>query len=321
MEIVLNRRGGVPVRDQLVAQLELRILGGKLAPGEKLPSVRALARRLRLHANTVSAAYRRLVSSGHVEVRRGAGVFVLPAGATSLESARDLDEMIQVALREARQRGFSWPEIRAAVERWLAAAPPERVVTVDPSRAMAELLAAEIRPALPLPVVARALPEVRQSPRLLEGALTVTLPYHVAALRRAAPWAVVLTVTLEFEARAREAISRLPRGSMALVVSHSETVLPFAGTLLRSLRGDDVLVETRMLRDGRGWRRMLPAADLVFADVLSAEAVGRIRSRGVHVFRVLERDALSRVAVAARTALAAREPPLPGPPLEPRPRR
>jgi GntR family transcriptional regulator len=279
--------------------------------------VRALARRLRLHANTVSKAYRRLQAAGHMEMRRGSGVFVRPAGATSLDSARDLDEMIQVALHAARQRGFSWPDIRAAVERWLAAAPPERVVTVDPSRAMAELLAAEVRSAVALPVVARALQEVRRSPELLEGALTVSLPYHVAALRQIAPRAALLALTLEIEARVREAISRLPRGRIALVVSHSETVLPFASTLIRSLRGDEVLVETRLLRDGRAWRRVLPAADLVFADVLSAEAVGRARSRGVHTFRVLDKKSLGRVTAAALASRPGRDS---GPPAGPRTR-
>ena len=73
MDIVLNRRGGVPVRDQLVAQLELKILGGELPLGQRLPSVRSLARRLKVHHNTVSAAYQALEDSGHVELRRGAG--------------------------------------------------------------------------------------------------------------------------------------------------------------------------------------------------------------------------------------------------------
>jgi DNA-binding transcriptional regulator YhcF (GntR family) len=39
LDIVLNRKGGVPVRDQLVAQLELKILGGELPLGQRLPSV------------------------------------------------------------------------------------------------------------------------------------------------------------------------------------------------------------------------------------------------------------------------------------------
>ena len=47
MDFVVNRKGGVPVRDQLVTQLELKILGGELTHGQRLPSVRSLARRLR----------------------------------------------------------------------------------------------------------------------------------------------------------------------------------------------------------------------------------------------------------------------------------
>jgi GntR family transcriptional regulator len=254
----------------------------------------------------VSAAYRRLEAAGHVEMRKGAGVFVRPAGASTLESARSLDEMIQVALETARHKGFSVPDIRAAVERWLVAAPPARVVTVDRSPAMAELLAAEVRPAVALSVEARALREVLDSPRLLEGALTVSLPYHVAALRRAAPRAVVVTVTLEVTAPVREAILALPTGAIALVVSHSETVLPFAGTLIRSLRGDEVLVETRQQQDGRGWRRLLPAADIVFADVLAAESVARSRPRRLQAFQVLDDRALRHVAAAARSAAAPR---------------
>ena len=73
MDFVLNRRGGVPLRDQLLAQLELKILGGGIAPGQRLPSVRVLARRLGLHPNTVSAAYRDLERAGHVRAAaRGA---------------------------------------------------------------------------------------------------------------------------------------------------------------------------------------------------------------------------------------------------------
>ena len=308
MEIVLNRKGGVPVRDQLVAQLELRILGGDVAPGEKLPSVRTLARRLRLHHNTVSAAYRRLEAKGHVEMRRGAGVFVRPAGATSLESARGLDEMIQVGLRAARRKGFSASEVRDAVERWLRAAPPERLVAVDPSRAMAELLVAEIGPAVTLRLEAHALADVEKAPELLEDALTVSLPLHVAPLRKLAPRATVVGVTLEVEARVREAFCGLAAGAIALVISHSETVLPYARTLFHSLRGEDVLVETRLLRDARGWRRLLPAADLVFADALSVDAVSRVRSWGVQPFRFLDAEALRRVTRAAEAMQPARGP-------------
>ena len=312
MEIVLNRKGGLAVRHQLVAQLELRILAGELGPGEKLPSVRALARRLRLHPNTVSAAYRKLEASRHVEMRRGAGVYVRAAGATSLEGAKDLDEMIQVALGQAARKGFSLAEVRAAVLRWLGSDPPDRLVAVDPSRAMAELIEAELGPGLGLRVVTQTLAEIEQSPALLDGGLAVSLPYHVATLHKVAPRATVLTVTLEVEASIRAAIAGLPKGAIAVVVSHADTVLPFATTLIRSLRGDEVLVEARPLSDARGWRRLLKAADVVFADVVSEPVVRAAQARRVHLFRVLGPEALTRIASAARAAIA------PSPALKPR---
>ena len=148
MDIVLNRKGGVPLHDQLLAQLELKILGGALSPGQRLPSVRALARQLGLHANTVSAAYQELESAGHVRLRRGAGVFVRDGAPSTLEDAQGLDEMIRLVVGTAFRKGYGGAEIKQAVERWLQAAPAERVLVVDPRRETVKLVAHEVREAL-----------------------------------------------------------------------------------------------------------------------------------------------------------------------------
>jgi hypothetical protein len=177
---------------------------------------------------------------------------------------------------------------------------------------MADLLAEEVRAAVPLPVAARGLEEV--DPAVLDGALTVSLSYYVPALRRLAPRAAVFTVTLADDQAVRKAIASLEKGGIVLVVSHAETVLPFADKLIRSLRGDDLLVETRSLRDRRDWKRLLPAADLVFADALSVEAVRQVRARGVQPFRVLSPESLARLTRAVRAALAAAEVPPSGSP-------
>ena len=295
MDIVLNRRGGVPVKDQLVAQLELKILGGSFVPGERLPSVRALARRLEVHANTVSAAYQDLESAGHVELRRGAGVFVRRGAPAALPEARGLDEMIRLALSAAFRQGHSGVEIKAAVERWLKAAPPERVVVVDPSPEMAELVAHEVRSVLPIPVAGCGLLDLARKPGLLSGALALTLPYHATAVARHVPGAAVQVIHLEFPQKDREAVRELPPGSTILVVSHSPTVLPFASVLLRTLRGDEVLVETRLAKSPKEWRRLVPAADLVFADALAVGAVKKARPRRLREFRVLTQPALGRL--------------------------
>ncbi len=150
MDIVLNRKGGVSVRDQIKAQVELKILGGDFKAGQRLPSVRALARRLKVHANTVSAAYRLLEEAGHLELRTGSGVFVRSSGPGAPQDARALDEMIRLSLHMALER-YSGVEVRAAVLRWLQGAPPERLLAIDASREMGELLARELQDALGIP--------------------------------------------------------------------------------------------------------------------------------------------------------------------------
>lgn len=295
MDIVLNRRGGVPVREQIATQLQLKILGGELAHGQRLPSVRALARRLRVHHNTVSAAYQDLQAAGHVQLRRGSGVFVRQAGPTALPEARGLDEMIRLALHSALQMGYSGTDIRGAVERWLAAAPPDRLLVVDPSQQMGELLVHELQAGLGRPASALTLEQVSRDPALLAGALVLALPYYLEQLRQLAPGAAVEEVTLEISDADRKTITGLAAGSIVLVVSHAPAFLPVATVFLRALRGDELLVETRELSASREWRRLARAADLIFADALAVEPVRHAGARRVREVRVVPSRALQRL--------------------------
>jgi DNA-binding transcriptional regulator YhcF (GntR family) len=293
VDFVLKRKGGVPLHDQLLAQLELRILTGVLRPGQRLPSVRALARRLGLHANTVSSAYRALEAAGHVELRRGAGVYVRAGAPAALDEAHGLDEMIRLALRAAFRKGHTAAEIRAAVERWLRAAPAERVVAVDPRRETLALLAHEIRGAIGVPVAGCTPEELAREPELAAGALLVTLPYHTAKAARGAPGAVVETIRIEASDENQKAVLALPAGATVLLVSGSPIVLQIAQGLISGLRGDELLIEARLLPRRAEWRRLVPAADLVFADALAAPAVRETRPRRLREMRLVsERDLL-----------------------------
>jgi GntR family transcriptional regulator len=306
MDIVVNRQGG-PVREQLKAQLELKILGGEMAPGQRLPSVRALARRLKVHANTVSAAYQELEHAGHLELRSGSGVFVRSAGPRLPQEARDLDEMVRLALHLALSRGYTGGEVRAAVERWLAAGPPDRVVVIDRAREMADLLVRELAQVLRQPVSAASLADLEGDPALISGALAVALPYHVDAVRRQVPGAAVFCLNVEVSPEDRGAVLALPSGAIVLVVSHSPTVLPFAATLIKSLRGDDVLVEARALSARADWRRLIRAADLVFSDVIAYPEVRQGRPRRVREVRFVPKLVQARL-VEALTVVVARRP-------------
>jgi DNA-binding transcriptional regulator YhcF (GntR family) len=305
VEFALNRKGGVPLHDQLLAQLELQILGGAIAPGQRLPSVRALARRLGLHANTVSSAYRDLEKAGHVELRRGAGVYVRAGVPAALDEARGLDEMVRLALSAAFKKGHSGSEIRAAVERWLRAAPPERVVLVDPRRETLDLVAHEIRTALGVPASGCTVEELEADPSLASGSLLLALPYHAAKAAKAAPAATLETVHVGASVEDQKIVRSVPEGATILVVSASPILLQIAGAFVNGLRGDEVLVETRLLSRRAEWRRLVPVADVVFADALAAPAVREAHPRRLREVRLLNDKDLGRVRKALNLAMSA----------------
>src|SRR5580704_17727476 len=103
MQLWFARGGKVSIREQLVTQVVLGILGDDLVAGQRLPSTRELARRFHLHPNTMSAGYRQLARERWVEHRRGCGVFVQAnKPEMQLSSALALGQLIASVFRSAR---------------------------------------------------------------------------------------------------------------------------------------------------------------------------------------------------------------------------
>ncbi len=109
----LSRSKSISVREQLGAQLLFGILSRRIVPGEKLPSVRELARRLKVHPNTVSAAYRDLAARGWVSQRRGSGVFVRDLKMPEPEGG--IEAFVRAWIEEGLARGFAVEALEAAV--------------------------------------------------------------------------------------------------------------------------------------------------------------------------------------------------------------
>lgn len=141
-----TRGTSIPVREQLIAQLLLGILSRQLAPGEKLPSVRDLARRLRLHPNTISTVYKDLAGRGWLEARHGSGVFVRSISSPAPEM--DLDVYIRSCLEEGLRRGFTLTKLEDGFRRiGKIMGTIRNFVVVDPDPELALILAIEIEEA------------------------------------------------------------------------------------------------------------------------------------------------------------------------------
>lgn len=76
MKIIIKNGSAVPIYEQIKNAIRDEILKGNLKAGEKLPSVRAMARELSISILTVKKAYDELETEGFIESRQGLGTFV-----------------------------------------------------------------------------------------------------------------------------------------------------------------------------------------------------------------------------------------------------
>jgi GntR family transcriptional regulator len=108
VRIRISADDGLPIYLQIVNQVKYLVGSGRLAPGEELPPIRALAEQLVVNPNTVARAYRELELAGVVEKRRTAGTFVSESGTplARRERMKILAERVDALLAEARQLGI-----------------------------------------------------------------------------------------------------------------------------------------------------------------------------------------------------------------------
>ena len=78
MDIIIRNSGGVPIYDQITRQMKGLILRGELKEGEALPSMRLLAKELRISVITTKRAYEELEREGFLTTVPGKGCFVAP---------------------------------------------------------------------------------------------------------------------------------------------------------------------------------------------------------------------------------------------------
>lgn len=108
-------QSGVPVAEQVIFAAKKAIFGGKLRPGDVFPSVRVLARAMKIHANTAQKVIAQLADEGLLEVRPGIGTVVAPLPAPRAGRVRSLAREVEQLAVQARQMGVSLEELQVAM--------------------------------------------------------------------------------------------------------------------------------------------------------------------------------------------------------------
>ena len=118
MDVVLSNTAGVPIYVQIEDQIKAAILRGELSEGEALPSIRALARDLRVSVITTTRAYAERVPDGLVANVPGKGYFVLPRDAELVREQvlREVETHFADGVAAARLADIDDDEIRTILE-------------------------------------------------------------------------------------------------------------------------------------------------------------------------------------------------------------
>ena len=268
MQLWFARGSEVSIREQLVTQVVLGILSDDLAPGQRLPSTRELARRFNLHPNTVSAGYRQLARDRWVEFRRGSGVYIRASKPElPLTPALALDQMVARVFRSARKLGVSLPALRARLRQWLELQPPDHFLLIEPDPELRRILASEIAKVATFPVHSCGIDDFPKNP---DGSIPLALLNRTSAAKPLLPAGAEL-LTLQVRSVPTSLLGYLPAPANTLVgvASRWPEFLKVARAMLTAAGFHP---DSLVFRDAReaNWQRGLKQTAAVVCDSLTA---------------------------------------------------
>ena len=117
MDIIISNLGGTPIYEQITAQIKSKIISGELAEGDALPSMRLLAKELRISVITTKRAYDELEQQGFIESYTGKGSFVKPKNTELIreENLRQIEALLTQAVDKARLCGLAAEDLHGII--------------------------------------------------------------------------------------------------------------------------------------------------------------------------------------------------------------
>jgi GntR family transcriptional regulator len=261
----IDRKSSVSLSVQLRGALEFGIASGELPADARLPSVRALAARLKISPVTVSNVYAALQTSGLVDGRVGSGTFVSGGGSRATDGRfRQLDQQIAELLTLAKSCGVSASELAVRISMTSTAQPrPVRILMVgnftDATRAYAD----ELRAHLPEgdQIEAAVLEDIAAAPPR-DVDLVIVPKTLLAKAREILPDVEVIGLTLIPNEATRVALASIPPDAKTLAYSY----FPGFVTIMKAgiLRfAPHVTQLTMKVRDEAGVAEAMQSADVV----------------------------------------------------------
>lgn len=121
MELIIRNNSGQPIYDQISGQIKAQILSGALSPGDALPSIRGLAKDLKISVITTKRAYDELEAAGFINTVAGKGCFVAEQNLELVraQQLQQLSAQLAEAVELGRSCGMTEPELTALLrQKW-----------------------------------------------------------------------------------------------------------------------------------------------------------------------------------------------------------
>lgn len=118
MDIIISNSSGIPLYEQVKEQIKNKIVSNELKTGDLLPSIRSLAKDLRISVITTKNAYEELEKEGYVETVPGKGTYVAHKNAELIkeEQLQKIESLIDTAISIAKLTNVSKDEIKDMID-------------------------------------------------------------------------------------------------------------------------------------------------------------------------------------------------------------
>lgn len=118
MDIIISNSGDKPIYEQITGQIKNMVMNGRLKEGDALPSMRTLAKELRISVITTKRAYEDLERDGFITTIVGKGSFVRAADTRLIreEKLKQIEGLLAEAVSLASQSGISRAEINEVID-------------------------------------------------------------------------------------------------------------------------------------------------------------------------------------------------------------
>jgi len=285
-ELQIYPDGEVPVSEQLFEQIQFAIASRHYTPGQRLPSTRQLAQRLKIHRNTVSKVYRLLEASGLVELKKGSGIYVKAQeqypNLSHSNTYPQVQQIISRTIEELLKQGCSLAQIKnifLEAINWRLLCLETIIVTIpEKDIETGELIVTELTEIFQKKINLISLENLANYLSKTELATVITTHYFIQEIYQIIQNKSIYLMPIEIYNYEQELdmIKDLPCGTYLGLVSISKGILEVAEKIIYTLRGEDIIIITAQTKDTNKLIRLVKSCQVIISDRPSISHVNKI---------------------------------------------